>query len=123
MSSKGEIIFFMKFKGISDGEVIAKWLYENVAKLGVNLSFEFKKDLSVSYCEISYECFASAPLYKEFSDEYLIKVHVDEFLVGIKTEKGIVFSVQKECPYCACEPSKPKYYLDERDFAIIKEGI
>ena len=117
MSSKGEIIFFMKFKGISDGEVIAKWLYENVAKIGVNLSFEFKRDLSVSYCEISYETLASAPLYKEFSDEYLIKVHVDEFLVGIKTEKGITFGVQKECPYCACEPSKTRHYY-ERDFVV-----
>src|SRR5436190_22714271 len=113
--SKNEIIFFMRFKGIADGEVIAKWLYDNVAYLGVNLSFEFKKDMSVSFCEISYESFASAPLYKEFSDEYLIKVHVDEFLVGIKTPNGITFGVQKECPYCACEPSKSRNYLDKRD--------
>ena len=70
MSSKGEIIFFMKFKGISDGEVIAKWLYDNIANLGVSLNFAFKRDLSVSYCEISYETLAAAPLYKEFADEY-----------------------------------------------------
>jgi hypothetical protein len=120
--SKGEIIFFMRFKGVLDAEMIAKWLYDNVAKLGVNISFEFKKDLSISSCEISYECFASAPLYKEFSDEYLIKVHVDEFLVGIKTENGIVFSVQKECPYCACEPSKLRYHHNERDL-VIQEGF
>ena len=117
MSSKGEIIFFMKFKGISDGEMIAKWLYDNIANLGVNLNFAFKRDLSVSYCEISYETLASAPLYKEFADEYEIKVYVDEFLVGIKTEKGITFGVQKECPYCACEPRKSHNYLIERETA------
>ena len=115
--SKNEIIFFMRFKGFSDGEVIVKWLYENIANLGVSLNFEFKKDLSVSSCEISYETLASAPLYKEFADEYSIKVYVDEFLVGIKTPNGITFGVQKECPYCACEPRKSRNYLIEEGYA------
>jgi len=120
---KTEIVFFMRFKGFSDGEVIAKWLYDNMAYASVNISFEFKKDLSVRSCEISYESYSSSPLYKEFSDEYLIKVEVDEFLVGIRTPDGVTLRVQKDCPYCACEPSKSRnYILDERDFVIERDS-
>ena len=113
--SKREIIFFMRFKGFSDGELIAKWLYDNLAYSDVNLSFRFNKDLSIAFCEIAFEKLAPAPFNEETMDEYLIKVQVGEFLVGVKTEEGVSLYIQKECPYCLCEPRRVPNYLIERD--------